>query len=550
MFHKILPIFRTDLELGFHQTLRNTSERYVLDNKSKNVLSEISLFQEHSNLKDFNGSNNILFIRSISAVFPNLSHSALKSVAIGKEYEIIKFENENENENRKKIFVCENAVNSNDENKILNVESNEEHVDVAEKVKKVEKVDKKGLSRSISRLIVQSLFSAYCDMKKIENENKSKGNYGQEMDCQDKCNESGSPISHSTESSLLVQSAGCCIVLLAYAEAEANHSDDECRSAGAGRGIGGVERGSVEDGRTGEGSKGARRPIKIGGNASSASLNLTEAVLEITQALQSESSTSILSEAVFLRRMCAAHLLTVLVQSLLSPSTFSSSSSSSSSSSPSSSSSHSSIPLSVSPSVTHQPVDGLRLLLRTYELFLAAALYGMGDFEPYVRVQCGTVLRMLVPLAPIARERTVKFAPYLPILTLNEDECSVGESRGEKSCNSTGIRFTMTQQEKMSKLIENLLSRKPLQRLTESTDPLDVYLVNELASKTHLLPILNSFKKPYKKTSDLKGFENILNKKVSVRPYQWDGVSWLLQLYRCGLGGILAGGIPFLELLF
>ena len=26
-----------------------------------------------------------------------------------------------------------------------------------------------------------------------------------------------------------------------------------------------------------------------------------------------------------------------------------------------------------------------------------------------------------------------------------------------------------------------------------------------------------------------------------VRTYQWDGVSWLLHLYHCGLGGILAG---------
>ena len=26
-----------------------------------------------------------------------------------------------------------------------------------------------------------------------------------------------------------------------------------------------------------------------------------------------------------------------------------------------------------------------------------------------------------------------------------------------------------------------------------------------------------------------------------VRTYQWDGVSWLVHLYHCGLGGILAG---------
>ena len=165
----------------------------------------------------------------------------------------------------------------------------------------------------------------------------------------------------------------------------------------------------------------------------------------------------------------------------------------------------------------------------------------MGDFEPYVRVQCGTVLRMLVPLAPIARERTVKPAPYAPLITVNEDVGRAEEGKGEKPCKQSEIRFTMTQQEKMSKLIENLLSRKPLQRITEGSDPLDVFLMNELASKTNLLPILNRLNKPYKKTLAPKGFENVPCTKVSVRPYQWDGVSWLLQLYRCGLGGVLAG---------
>ena len=102
----------------------------------------------------------------------------------------------------------------------------------------------------------------------------------------------------------------------------------------------------------------------------------------------------------------------------------------------------------------------------------------MGDFETYVRVQCGTVLRMLVPLAPIARERTIKSAPYAPLITVNEDVVSAEEGTGEKPCKQSEIRFTMTQEEKMSKLIENLLSRKPLQRITEGSDPLDVFLMN------------------------------------------------------------------------
>ena len=477
-------MYSMELGPGFRQKLTNYTELRVGD-KPKCFPHKISLFRDNLSAEKISNGDSIILVRSISAIFPNLTHLALKSVAMGEESEKSACEKNNEND-------------SETVEEITNVESSSDFFDTAEKV------ENRSPKRSMSRFIVQTLFKGYCDMNTIENEiengttNENRRNLKRDVDGQHKRNEAGSSTSRGTESGRLVQSAGSSIVLLAFAEA--NQGDDESKSAGGGC----VQR-------------------------SSPSVNLTEAVLEITAALQSESSTSLRSQLVISKRVCAANLLTVLVQSLLCPAT------STSSYAPSS------IPQSIFLSVTQQLVDGLVLLLRAYELFLASALYGMGDFEPSVRAQCGAVLRMLVPLAPIARERTVKPAPYVPPIFAYEDECSVGDSRGEKPDKKTEIRFTMTQQEKMSKLIENLLSRKPLQRLTDSTDHLDEYLLNELASKTHLLPIFNSVNKPYKKASVLKGFENVSKKKVYVRPYQWDGVSWLLQLYRCGLGGILAG---------
>ena len=526
-----------DLVPGFRQKLKNFTSSSVSE-KPLNFMNNMSLFQENSSPENIDYSDNIVFIRSTSAIFSNLTHSALQSVAMGVKSNKNEDDNENYNLSRQYEAILKTRK------LIINADGSNDNIKVSEES------NNSTSNVSIICLLVQSLFGAYCDMKKIENNNKSglengenNGQDGRDVDGQDKGDESGSPMSHSTESGRLVQSAGCSIVLLAFAEA--NQGDESKRVTGGsvgGRTAGG---GSTGGGGVGAGGAGGGRGSvnkesvkRISVHSSYASVTLTDAVLEITHALQSESSTSLRSEVVFLKRICAANLLTVLVQNLLCH--FSSSSSSSSSSSPSTP-----VPPSISLSAAHQTVDGLGLLLRTYELFLAAALYGMGDFEPYVRVQCGTVLRMLVPLAPIARERTIKPAPYVPLSTVNEVVCSAEEGTEGKPWKQSGIRFTMTQEEKMSKLIESLLSRKPLQRITESTDPLDVFLINELASKTHLLPILNRLNKPYKKILAPKGFENIPCKKVSVRPYQWDGVSWLLQLYRCGLGGVLAGNTVY-----
>lgn len=215
----------------------------------------------------------------------------------------------------------------------------------------------------------------------------------------------------------------------------------------------------------------------------------------------------------------------------------------------------------------------------------------MGDFEPCVRLQCGTVLRMLVPLAPLAKEHSRKYA--LPVIKEEgRDRSSADRIDGAASYGRGAVRFKMSHKEKMAKLIENILSRQSLPRITESRDPLDAHLMRELSIRSLLLPapipapipvflpvpipippsapipipvptpvsasVLPSVELPLI-TSTSGGPDKGAHdrpdvslgtgpsprldpSRVFVRPYQWDGVSWLLQLYRCGLGGILAGG--------
>ena len=166
-------------------------------------------------------------------------------------------------------------------------------------------------------------------------------------------------------------------------------------------------------------------------------------------------------------------------------------------------------------------------------------------------MQCGSTLRMLVPLAPLARERTRKYALYLH-LKRGQEGASGPECDGQMDALQKEKKNALqksTLKGRMSKLIENILSRHALPRITDSTDPLDQFLMSVLREKTNLLPDTKpaSSSSSSSSTSSREKLSGLaLNRayaKVSVRPYQWDGVSWLLQLYRCGLGGILAGEI-------
>ena len=81
----------------------------------------------------------------------------------------------------------------------------------------------------------------------------------------------------------------------------------------------------------------------------------------------------------------------------------------------------------------------------------------MCDFEPYVRAECGVVLRSLIPLAPLARERTRQ--NKLKNVQNGTQKIVGGETKGEG---------------RLSSLIDSILSRHSPPRITDSEDTHDV----------------------------------------------------------------------------
>jgi SNF2 family DNA or RNA helicase len=91
---------------------------------------------------------------------------------------------------------------------------------------------------------------------------------------------------------------------------------------------------------------------------------------------------------------------------------------------------------------------------------------------------------------------------------------------------------------KISVLIHHILSKAVLPRITDSLEPLDRFILTELDKRTSLM---RGNRGPKRGTNGGKNGEYPRGgSDQAVRGYQWDGISWLTQLRRCGLGGILA----------
>ena len=105
--------------------------------------------------------------------------------------------------------------------------------------------------------------------------------------------------------------------------------------------------------------------------------------------------------------------------------------------------------------------------VRLKSLFLILfSVIGMCDFEPYVRAECGVVLRSLVPLAPLARERTRQ--NKLKTVQSSTQKIGGSESKGEG---------------RLSSLIDSILSRHSPPRITESEDTYDVRTMKILKNR-------------------------------------------------------------------
>ena len=153
------------------------------------------------------------------------------------------------------------------------------------------------------------------------------------------------------------------------------------------------------------------------------------------------------------------------------------------------------------------------LLVVCYEAFLQICIKGIGQISAIVRKHCTSALRNLVPLAIVVQSR--------------HTESGAGVSSGVDGMHSVANR-------------SSVLSREPLPRLTESTDPFDRQVLCTLNAYVSLLSA---------PPSDVgSATTGRLEYKQTLRSYQVDGVTWLTYLKRMGLHGCLADDMVSLYL--
>jgi hypothetical protein len=135
------------------------------------------------------------------------------------------------------------------------------------------------------------------------------------------------------------------------------------------------------------------------------------------------------------------------------------------------------------------------VLLHDFVAVLGATLRRLGDPEPAVRRPAVAALRLLVPLAALATTRP-----------------DVVDAGGD---GANGDGDAAQRHRQLCDLAEHVLSRGRPPRLDESTRAVDVAATAQLRRQAPAAAL-------------------------ALRPYQWEGVSWLTHLRRCGLGGVLA----------
>ena len=147
---------------------------------------------------------------------------------------------------------------------------------------------------------------------------------------------------------------------------------------------------------------------------------------------------------------------------------------------------------------------GAAVLLRDFVAVLGVVLRRLGDPEPAVRRPAVAALRLLVPLAALARDAR---------------RASSSSDAGADSCT------TALQHQHLCDLAEHVLSRSRPPRLDESASAADVAAA---ALLRRIAP------------DAAAGAAGPTVVAAALRPYQWEGLSWLTHLRRCGLGGVLA----------
>ena len=145
-----------------------------------------------------------------------------------------------------------------------------------------------------------------------------------------------------------------------------------------------------------------------------------------------------------------------------------------------------------------------RYLLPHFVHFFALALRGIGDFNSTIRQQCTQAFRKLVPLAPLAKQQ---------LLSRTRQNFTINEVDNFLFSDNSNLQNTVY-------LLKQIFQREKIATINESTNAHDVKIM------TILRGIMSST------SGDQSAY--------FLRQYQWEGVTWLMNLRRCGLSGILA----------
>jgi hypothetical protein len=147
-------------------------------------------------------------------------------------------------------------------------------------------------------------------------------------------------------------------------------------------------------------------------------------------------------------------------------------------------------------------------LLPEYDTLFASALRGLADFDSAVRVPCVQAFKVLVPLASLAQATRPS----------SVTEKSRSSSNVSEDCAPLPAR----------ELLDHIFTKNAPLRLQHSTHDVDQRVLAVLTEQTNLVAAQGG-----------DGAHKDLSPSP-LREYQWEGISWLTQLRRFGLSGILA----------
>ena len=161
-----------------------------------------------------------------------------------------------------------------------------------------------------------------------------------------------------------------------------------------------------------------------------------------------------------------------------------------------------------------------------YQKWFSTALYGLGDADAGIRRSSIEVFRMVVPMAPIAKQRS-------------HQKCRMVEKEEEVTTTTIGDSSKVVESSiddeggsALSQVLLNLFSKETSVRIDLSKTDVDLKIIATLQQLTNLV---DSSASSSHRSSTIKPLSS-----AKLRDYQWSGVSWLTQLRRFGLNGILA----------